>query len=260
MQFFPSSANASVYLKELRKRFGGPSADARDRAEQEADKAAQAADALDRLEAVTPEAIKAPVNAAAQSLRTSAKATKGLIATWDAGSDPMNQAAELVDSALDLQVGKSSGLLAYNGLVVAVSTVLWVSRSLPDVWWYLAHFTLATAVVSSLFSLNSIIGRWPPSEQIGAADKTVLANITLAARRTRSINIAAILAVVATISVGFWLMLSHEKLPLVQIARPIQIATDKPVAISLADTIHLRCVTPPRSSRGGRDLTCTVTH
>jgi len=245
--------------KALTGRFGDGTTKLLDQARGAAKTAIEEAKRLDDGSAISDfETCRAEIGKATTALRSAGDATNALVVGFDVQADPPNAAAEYVHRALDLQVGKSGGLLAYNALGFTLTTLLWAKHARPEGLDAFRYVVVVLLFFSSLLCLTSILVRWPDDITIGSATLDLTSSIKLAHYRARLINAATCLAIGATFILVAWMALPEEaqKRDVIEAA----VVPDSRIVapIRLADTFHLRCTQSSQVSAKIRDWACSV--
>jgi hypothetical protein len=140
-------------------------------------------------------------------------AVKCVTNALDTGNDERaaDRAAELVRNYLDLQVGKSGGLLTFNGLAVAAATILWTNTTLSIVVW-LPGLLFGALFVSSILSLIAVLIWWERTSVYSSAVNELKHLIRFTALRAWSINIAVLLSLLSVILIAIWLSLAKRSI------------------------------------------------
>jgi hypothetical protein len=130
-----------------------------------------------------------------------------------ANDEAAERAVALVGSSLDLQVSKIGGLLTFNGLAVAVGTILWSNVALPPRWICIQPILFVILLLSSLLTLDGIRIRWKPANNYARASDELEQLLALTARRAWIINIAVILAFIGVALIAFWIIIGVPPKP-----------------------------------------------
>jgi hypothetical protein len=199
-----------------------------------------------------------PLQDRIESLKAARDTAKSIEARWNAEFRPAEDAARYVRGALDLQVGKAGGLLAFNGLIIAVAVLLWTNRTLPAWFGALEAILLFT---SSLLSLAAIWAWWGRADSYKSPQVDLTPSLQLAACRSWAGNLATVAAFMATVLIAIGVLVSRPpdstRVTLDQPAREFRLP------VTLDDTFRLRCeeIEGPPRPRGAVDadrLSCTL--
>ena len=247
----PTPTGIDDYKRVLLTRFGSvlPTVGAVDKASAEAtDVATNLESAARNLPEAHPD--KNSLVTTADQLKSIASEGKKFREKWTTENGPAEErAAEYVQRALDLQVAKSGGLLAFNGLATTVAILLLTSRSLPSGQRWVSTSLFVIVLCSSILSLSAVYVWWPSSKTFSCATADLQKSLVVAAWRAWAVNVATVLALGATALIGCWAAKGREITPHVRVSGPVQAAVARPVPIMVRDTIHARCGSPLSSAR-----------
>jgi len=202
-----------------------------------------------------------PLEELIESLEAARATAKSIAARWDTEYRPAEVASQYVQGALDLQVGKAGGLLAFNGLITAVAVLLWTNRELPDWFGVLGAILFVSLLCSSLFSLAAIWAWWGRAEDYKSPQAELKPSLQLAAIRSWAGNLATLAALMATVLIAIGVLASRRPDSThVQLDQP---AREFRPPVALDDTLRLHCegIEGPPRARGAGDadrLACTL--
>lgn len=169
-------------------------------------------------------------------------------------SPDLDTAQDYVQRSLDLQISKAGGLLAFNGLVLAVGTILWTQKESLEARYDTGLFWLVG--ISSVLTLLLILVWWSKPGRFETADADLTSSLRVAAARAWVLNIAVVLAIISVIVLGLWISSSTDKA-----ATPLLL--QQPVSVTLTESklapLHLACNwKEPPAAKGQRDRQGTM--
>lgn len=214
-----------------------------------------AAEALEKANELATEnpkrkdAIEKATNAVscAKSVLDRAQAHKLLTADLESAQD-------YVQRSLDLQISKAGGLLAFNGLVLAIGTILWTQKEPLQARYDEVLFWLVG--ISSVLTLLLVLVWWSPPSRFLTVAADLVSSLRIASARAWVLNIAVFLAIASVIVLGLWISNSKDKA-----VQPLVLR--QPVSVTLTDSklapMHLVCNwKEPAAAKGQRDRKGTM--
>lgn len=177
---------------------------------------------------------------AAQKLLTSARTVLADAKAHEILNPGLEGGADYVQRSLDLQISKAGGLLTFNGLVIAVGTLLWTtidarsgSSSPAVVFWLM--------LVSSVITLLLIVVWWSAPQHYASATADISKSLRIGSIRGWTLNIATLMSIVSVCAVAHWIAKGTVK-----VTPPIVL--EQPLSVTLSGTVPVQVVsTAPRA-------------
>jgi hypothetical protein len=165
-------------------------------------------------------------------------------------SGGLEAAADYVQRSIDLQIGKGGGLLAFNGLVIAVGTVLWTTTD--PIGISVALLLFFCMLCSSTLTLLLVLAWWSNPSDYGSASSDLAKSLQIGAWRAWALNIAVLLSITSVLLLAFWIAVGKPK-PVA----PITVNGVIPVTVNRAPPVTVIGTVPVQVETNGLTLRCT---